>query len=98
MSDLTDEEIIAEITGALGFGRRVRRPRPAARRRQAPPPALRWNDSDNLAGREALVEGGPLDGLRVVVAERIGTYRYPDVVDLTGYCFDPERWAFVEAL
>lgn len=62
----------------------------------------RWTDSDNLNGKEALVKGGPIDGMRLVVNQRGdrllrlgGEYRYPDVVALDGYQFDAEAWAFV---
>lgn len=58
---------------------------------------MRWTDSDNLRSRDALVIGGPSDGLRVAVREQSGRYRYPDVLDLSGYVFDPERWVFVGA-
>lgn len=57
----------------------------------------RWTDSDNLHGREALVVGGPHDGLRVVVNARAGRtemMRYPDVIDLSDYVFDAETWTF----
>lgn len=54
----------------------------------------RWTDSDNLNAREALVMGGPLDGLRIMVNETKGAYRWPDVFDLTGYRFHPSVWAF----
>lgn len=64
----------------------------------------RWTDSDNLNGKEAVVAGGPLDGMRVVVNQRGdrllrngGEYRYPDVVGLDGYRFDPATWTFVWA-
>ena len=53
-----------------------------------------WTDSDNLQGREALVVGGPLDGLRVTVNERAGELRHPDVIDLSDYRFDREAWAW----
>ena len=57
----------------------------------------RWTDSDNLNGREALAVGGPLDGMRIVVNRRGvgGDFRYPDVVGLDGYEFDPHTWRFV---
>lgn len=55
---------------------------------------LRWNNSDNLHGVEALVVGGPQAGLRVVVSWRAGNYRHPDVLD-AGYVFDRGLWQFV---
>lgn len=58
---------------------------------------MRWTDSDNLRGREARVSGGRYDGMIVVVNRRAGEYRYPDVLDLSGYTFDPERWEFFPA-
>jgi len=56
---------------------------------------MKWTDSDNLRGREALVVGGPYDGMRVTVNDSAKGLRYPDVVDLTGYVFDREAWQFV---
>jgi hypothetical protein len=57
---------------------------------------MRWTDSDNLRGREALVVGGRYDGLRVTVNVRSGEYRHPDVIDLSGYEFNPTTWTFEE--
>lgn len=57
---------------------------------------MRWTDSDNLRARDAAVVGGPSAGLLVAVNERgdNGVYRYPDVIDLSGYTFDPDSWEF----
>lgn len=57
---------------------------------------MKWTDSDNLGGRDALVVGGHADGMLVSVRRKRGQYRYPDVVDLSGYIFDPVRWEFRE--
>lgn len=56
---------------------------------------MRWRDSDNLNGREALAIGGPLDGLRVVVNRSGGHFRHVDLAGLRGYEFDPDAWVFV---
>lgn len=55
---------------------------------------LRWTDSDNLRSRDALVVGGPSDGLLVAAREQNDRVRYPDVLDLTGYVFDTNTWQF----
>jgi hypothetical protein len=57
---------------------------------------MKWTNGDVLHAREAMVVGGPLDGLRVAVRhdpER-NEYRHPDVVDLSAYIFNPESWQF----
>lgn len=88
----SDEEIIAEVASMMGFGfgKRTRRQPVAA----APHHRVRWTDSDNLNGQEALIADGPHAGLRIVVNQKGGDYRYPDVVDLSAYRFDPEAWSF----
>lgn len=55
---------------------------------------MRWTDSDNLNGREALCVGGPLDGMLVVVNRRGGQYRHVDLAGLDGYEFDADAWRF----
>ena len=55
---------------------------------------MRWTDSDNLRSRDALVVGGPSNGLLIPAREQNGRVRYPDVIDLTGYVFDADKWEF----
>ena len=56
---------------------------------------MRWTDSDNLRARDALVVGGPLDGLIVAVSDSPKGLRYPDVIDLTHYRLDTHEWILV---
>lgn len=58
---------------------------------------MKWTDSDNLVSRDALIVGGPNDGLRIAVADRgsLVGLRYPDVTDLSEYEFNAEAWRFV---
>lgn len=53
-----------------------------------------WTDSDVLNAREALIVGGPSDGLRILVSDGKKGLRYPDVIDLSGYVFDRGTWEF----
>ena len=41
------------------------------------------------------MNGGPLDGMRVAVNDSRKGLRYPDVVDMTGYRLDVNRWTWV---
>ncbi len=56
---------------------------------------MRWTDSDNLRARDALVIGGPQDGLRISVHDGVKGLRYPDVFDMSSYVFDRETWTWV---
>ena len=56
---------------------------------------MQWTSSDNLRARDAPVNGGPLDGMRVAVNDSRKGLRYPDVVDMTGYRLDVNRWTWV---
>ena len=57
-----------------------------------------WTDSDALNAKDALVVGGPSDGLLIPVNSRAGQLRYPAAFDATGYTFLPERWMFIHGL
>jgi hypothetical protein len=52
---------------------------------------MQWTDSDALNATDALVVGGPSDGLRIPVrhqlTEHVNQYRYPDAFDATGYVY-----------
>jgi hypothetical protein len=55
---------------------------------------LQWRFPYRHRARQALVVGGPNNGLLIEVKEKDGDFVFPDVVDWSPYTFDPEAWEF----